>query len=73
MLLMLPIFVYQKWFHLKMLGLLVLLVYHFFSGYVRRRFKKGDFFISERTCRIMNEIPTLCLILMVIVVVLKPI
>lgn len=66
-----PGFIHQRWFHLKMLGLVVLLAYHFFAGVVRRRFKKGDYFISERACRFINEVPTLCLILMVIAVVVK--
>ena len=66
-----PTFLYQKWFHLKMAGFLLLLAYHFFSGIVRRRFKKADYFLSERACRVINEVPTLCLIVMVIAVVVK--
>ena len=60
------------WFHAK-LGLLVLLSgYHVFIGYTLGRFKDGDYFLSSKQCRMWNEAPTLFLIAIVLLAVLKP-
>ncbi len=62
----------EKWLHAK-LGLVVLLMgYQFFSGFVRRKMAKRDFFLSEKACRIINEVPALLLIAIVFLVMLKP-
>lgn len=60
------------WFTLKALCLLPLFGYHFFAGHVRKRFLAGDFFLSSRQCRLINEVPTLVLIIVVPLAVIKP-
>ncbi|MBI2336613.1 MAG: protoporphyrinogen oxidase HemJ [Deltaproteobacteria bacterium] len=67
-----PALLKQAWFHSKLSGVLVLIAYQIFAGVVRRKFSQGNFFLSERACRIINEVPTLLLIGIVIFAVTKP-
>lgn len=60
------------WFHVKLLGVAGLIGYQIFAGIVAKRFARGDFFLSEKACRFINEVPTLLLFLIVIMVVVKP-
>lgn len=60
------------WFAAKALGLVPLFGYHFFAGHVRKRFLAGDFFLSSRQCRFINEVPTLVLLAIVPLAVIKP-
>ncbi|MCA9714065.1 MAG: protoporphyrinogen oxidase HemJ [Myxococcales bacterium] len=62
----------QGWFHAKLLGLVGLFVYHFYSGKVGRDFARGKVELSSRQCRMINEAPTVLLLLIVIMVVVKP-
>lgn len=60
------------WMHVKLTMVLLLIGYHVFAGITRRRFARGDYFLSERACRLINEVPTLLLLVIVIMVVVKP-
>lgn len=60
------------WFHAKMFFLLGLFGYHFFTEHVRKRFLVGDYFLSGKQCRLINEAPTLVLLIVVPLAVLKP-
>ncbi len=60
------------WLQLKLFLVIILTVYHFFLGKCLNNFKKNENKYSSRFFRIFNEIPTLLLILIVFVVVLKP-
>ncbi len=62
----------KAWFHWKLLGVLVLFLYQGFSFRVQQRFAKGEFFLTEKQCRWINELPTLVLIWVVTLAVLKP-
>src|SRR5262249_32624784 len=68
-----PLVLVARWFWAKLMLVLVLIGYHLFATITHRRFSEGDYFLSEKTCRIINEIPTLVLIGTVILVVVKPI
>ncbi len=60
------------WMHLK-LGLIVLLwSYHLFCGYFLKRFAKDKNTRSVNFYRFYNELPTLLLIAIVMLVVIKP-
>lgn len=61
-----------SWFHLKLLFVLILVAYHLFAGITHGRFARGDYFLSERACRVINEVPTVALIVIVILAVIKP-
>jgi len=60
------------WFHMKLFAVLLLIAYQMLAAMTAKRFAQGDFYLSERACRIINEIPTLLLIAIVILVVVKP-
>ena len=61
-----------SWFHMKSAFLILLFSYHFFIGYTLKRFAKDDVYLNSRQCRIWNEAPTVLLIAIVCLAVLKP-
>tara|TARA_B100000524_G_scaffold38052_1_gene18537 strand:+ start:1879 stop:2259 length:381 start_codon:yes stop_codon:yes gene_type:complete len=63
----------QKWMVLKIIFVVILTFYHFYLGRVLGQFKLDLNRHSHKYYRIINEIPTLLLILIVFVVVFKPI
>lgn len=67
-----PLLLKQAWLHAKLGAVALLMAYQIFSGITFRRFKKGDYFLSEKACRWINEVPTLLLVTIVFLVVLKP-
>lgn len=62
----------QGWIHAKLTLVLLLVIYHHYAVYVRKKFLKKEFFLSSKACRIINEVPTICLILIIILAVLRP-
>lgn len=72
MIVMQPVWLKAGWFHTKLLLVLFLVGYQIFAGRVQKRFARGDFFLSEKACRIINEVPTVLLIVIVLLAVLKP-
>lgn len=67
-----PDVLHQKWFYAKLVGVVLLIAYQDFAGRVSKRFSAGDFFLSEKACRVINEVPTVLLIAIVLLAVLKP-
>lgn len=67
-----PAILYASWFHYKIGMVILLIAYQIFAGITHKRFARGDFFLSEKACRMINEIPTLILITVVILAVVKP-
>lgn len=60
------------WLHIK-LGLVVLLIaFHLYCGYLRRKFYLDQNRHSDRFYRVLNEIPVIFLIVIVILAVVKP-
>ena len=62
----------QTWMILKIIFVIILTFYHFYLGKILAQFKIDQNIHSHKFYRIINEIPTLLLILIVFVVVLKP-
>lgn len=62
----------SKWFYLKLVFLVLLFGYHFYSGYVRKRFLKDDIFLTSKQCRLINEVPTIVLLVVVPLAIIKP-
>ncbi len=60
------------WMHAKLTFVFLLIGYQIFAGITLKKFSKGNFFLSEKACRWINEIPTVCLIAIVIFVVIRP-
>ena len=62
----------QKWMILKIIFVILLTLYHFYLGKTLNRFKIDQNTHSHRFYRLINEIPTILLILIVFVVIFKP-
>lgn len=60
------------WPWTKAISVLCMTWFHHWLGYRRKEFMKGPSPFSGRTFRIMNEVPTLLLIIIVISVIAKP-
>jgi len=62
----------QRWIWAKLGLVLLLTVFHLLLEYWRRDFAEGRFSRSARFYRIANELPTLAMIAIVLLVVVKP-
>jgi len=65
------VFKSQIWLHIKLLLVVLVFINHLLAEKYRKRLQAGEVFIS-RKFRIINEIPTLLLIGIVIMVMIKP-
>ena len=63
----------QTWMILKLLFVSLLTFYHFYLGKILGQFKSDLNTHSHKFYRLINEIPTLLLILIIFVVIFKPI
>ena len=60
------------WLQLKLLFVVVLTIYHFFLLQCLKKFSENNNSFSSKFYRIINEIPTIFLISIIVVVVFKP-
>ena len=63
----------QTWMILKLIFVTLLTFYHFYLGRILRQFKEDSNTHTHKFYRLINEIPTLLLILIVFIVIFKPI
>tara|TARA_Y100000389_G_C17219092_1_gene392439 strand:- start:82 stop:516 length:435 start_codon:yes stop_codon:yes gene_type:complete len=63
----------QKWMILKLIFVVILTLYHFYLGRILGQFKLDLNKHSHKFYRLINEIPTLLLILIIFIVIFKPI
>jgi len=63
----------QLWLQLKIFFVIILTVYHEYLGKCMTSLRDGSNSKSSRFFRIINEIPTILLILIVFIVIFKPI
>ena len=61
------------WLQLKLLFVFILTIYHFYLFRCLRKFAENSNLHSPKFYRIINEIPTILLILIVFIVIFKPI
>lgn len=59
------------WIILKFSLIGVLISYHLYIGYTRKRFHKDDMFLTSKQCRIWNEAPTLLLVSIIFIAVYR--
>ncbi len=62
----------EGWMHAKLLGVAIIFGAHMMYGRWRRKFAGDENVYSSRFFRFMNEVPTLAMILIVIMVIVKP-
>ena len=72
MLLAVPVYLQQPWMHFKLGLVLLLIAYHLWCYVLLRQFATGRNRHSQRWYRWFNEVPSLFLIAIVILVVVKP-
>ena len=60
------------WLQLKLIFVIILTIYHFFLFQCLRKFAENNNSFSPKIYRIINEIPTVLLIAIILVVVFKP-
>ena len=65
-------YLFAHYFQLKMVCVLLLLVYFGYCGWHLHQFNKGVNQYSSRYFRVFNELPTVLLIVIVCLVVIKP-
>lgn len=62
----------QGWMHIKLTLVLLLILYHVYLGILLKQFARNENAHSSRFYRYVNELPSLLLIAIVILVVVKP-
>ncbi len=62
----------NKWIHLKILLVLILAGFHGFLAHCRKQFIANKNSHSQKFYRIINEVPTILLIAIISLVILKP-
>ncbi len=62
----------QNWMHVKLVLVMVLGVFHLYCGYLRKQFEANNNKHTAKFYRFLNEFPTIILILVVIMVVVRP-
>lgn len=67
-----PLFLKTGWFHAKMALVALLIIYHFYCGYLRKQFRDDRNIHGHIYYRLLNEVPVLILVGAVILVVVKP-
>jgi len=61
------------WLHIKLVMIILLIAYHFSLGYFKKKLKDGTCTKSGKFFRAYNEVPTILMIVIVIMVVIKPV
>lgn len=62
----------SKWMHVKLAAVLLMQIFHAFLSIWRKRFLRDENTYSAGFYRKVNEIPTLLMIVIVIMVIIKP-
>ena len=62
----------QPWFHVKLLGVVAMTASHLFLNHCKTQFAADSNGRSQKFYRVLNEVPTMLMILIVILVILKP-
>ncbi len=60
------------WFHIKLLAVVIMTVFHIYLGIERKKFIDGNGIKGQKFYRYINEIPTILMIIIVIMVIARP-
>ena len=66
-----PIWIHQLWMQVKLGFVILLLAYHFFCYKIMRDLQNNIFNWTGRQLRILNELPTILLVIIVMLVIFK--
>ncbi len=69
----LDLFKSGAWLYIKLVAVVLLIAYHYSLGYFKQKLKEQKCTKSGKFFRAYNEIPTILMIIIVIMVVIKPI
>ncbi len=61
------------WLYIKLTAVVLMIAYHYSLGYIKEKLKAHKCTRSGKFFRVYNEIPTILMIIIVIMVVIKPI
>lgn len=67
-----PTLLKGPWMHIKLTSVLALFLYQELARRTKNRFSMGDFYLSERQCRFINEVPTIFLIIILFMIYMRP-
>lgn len=67
-----PVIMKSGWFHVKLLFVIGLMGYHHYAAKVRKQLEAGSCKLTSKQARLINELPTLVLFVVVILAVVKP-
>lgn len=62
----------EGWWHMKLTAVIAMTWFHMYLAKHRRAFERDERLLSQRRWRIMNEVPTLLMIVVVVMVIVKP-
>ena len=68
-----PFLFQQGWMHMKLTAVVILTVFHMLAAGWRRGFAEDRNARSHRFYRVANEVPTVLMIVIVIMAVVKPV
>ena len=60
------------WPYLKLVGIVAMTVFHVWLSKRHKDFRDGQNSVTGRTYRLMNEVPTVLMLVIVLMVVVKP-
>ena len=60
------------WFHIKLVLVIIITGFHFYLGYQVKKFERDQNCHTEKFYRVINEIPTLLMVFIVILVIVRP-
>jgi len=63
---------FAGWLYVKIFLVLILSIFHMYLAKIRKNLEKKNYIYSSKYLRIINEFPTILLVLIVILVILKP-
>ena len=66
-----PVYLTQTWMQIKLMFVIFLLIYHFYCYKLMSSLQSNDCKWSGKQLRILNELPTLLLVIVVMLVVFK--
>ena len=72
MLLLNPVLLQEHWMHAKLFFVVLMLGITHYAGRILRQFSEGTVTQTHKFFRVMNEVPTLLMIIIVLLVIMRP-